>query len=80
MLEQHETPFEQKWMKEAEACEKYERKARMHRKKFGEEKEISFEVPCFDMNNKEYIKRMDVDAEKYQVKRLRASIARSSEV
>ena len=52
----------------------------MRRRKFGEENEISFEEPCFDMNDKNYIKRVDVDAEMYTVKRLRASIARSSEV
>ena len=32
------------------------------------------------MNKKEYIRRVDVDAEKYQVKRLRATVARSIEV
>ena len=32
------------------------------------------------MNDKDYIRRSDIDAEKYQVKRLRATVARSIEV
>ena len=67
-------------MREAELCRKEERAKRMHRRKHGEESEVSFEEPCFDMNKKEYIRRVDVDAEKYEVKRLRATIARSSDV
>ena len=73
-------PFEQKWMREAELCRKDERAKRMYRKKYGEEVEVSLEEPCFDWNSKEYIKTVDVDAEKYEVKRLRATIARSSDV
>ena len=53
----------------------------MHRQRYGEEKEVSLEEPCFDMDKKEYIKRYDADAEKYELhKRSTASVARSAAV
>lgn len=53
----------------------------MHRMRYGEEKEISMDEPCFDMERKEYIMRYDADAENYQVhKRSTASVARSAAV
>ena len=38
------------------------------------------EEPCFDFNDKNYIKREDLDAEKFKVKRMRATVARSIEL
>ena len=46
--------------------------------KFGE-REVDFIEPCFDMNQKEYIRREDIDAEKFKVLRMNAKVARSIE-
>lgn len=51
-------------------------KDRMYLRKFGE-REVDFIEPCFDMNQKEYIRREDIDAEKFKVLRMRAKVARS---
>ena len=49
----------------------------MLRRKLGEEKKLEFDDPCFDMNSKDYIRRDDLEAEKFKIKRMRADVARS---
>jgi len=38
---------------------------------------MEFNEPIFDMNRKDYIRREDIDAEKFKVLRMNASVARS---
>ena len=38
---------------------------------------MEFNEPIFDMNRKDYIRREDMDAEKFKVLRMNASVARS---
>lgn len=38
---------------------------------------MEFNEPIFDINRKDYIRREDMDAEKFKVLRMNASVARS---
>ena len=73
-----ETQFERDTIRQAEELHQVAKHERIHRRCYGEVKfEIDMEEPCFDWNNKEYIRREDLEAEKYVVKRMRATVARS---
>ena len=41
------------------------------------EQERIYAVPCFDMDSKEYIKRDDPEAKKFESIRLKATVARN---
>ena len=64
-------------MSEARKMNKYARKQRMYRKKYGEDTFIEFQEHCFDFDNKNYIIRDDLEAEKYAIARMKASVARN---
>ena len=64
-------------IKEASQMVKQETKDRMQLRKVAEKQSEPYVEPCFDMNQKEYIRRDDADAHKYQVVRMDAKIAHS---
>lgn len=39
--------------------------------------EVPFDMPCFELNNKDFIRREDTDAEKFRIKYKEATVARS---
>jgi len=71
--------LEKKLMREAALLSRAAKKERMALKMArGKKQEPSLlEIPCFDFNNKDFIKRDDSDAKKFNIERMRATVARS---
>ena len=50
ILDEKDTPFERKWLREQERIEIKVKKERMHERKYGVRPPIDLDLPCFDLN------------------------------